>query len=217
MDQAKWNQRYKAKELVWSSNPNQLLQQEVDAIDPGIDGPGTALDLGCGEGRNAIWLAEQGWRVTAIDFASEGIGKARKLAQSKNAKVEWRCADVMHYAMGEGEYDLIVMVFLHIPAEQRRRLLVRCNRALKMPGHFIYVGHDIANIEYGQGGPQDPDVLTDADTLHDILGNLTKVKAELVKRRVSVEPQHGGSGDGYAYDTLFHGVRMRAPGDAGDS
>lgn len=216
MDQAKWNQRYKAEELVWSGNPNQLLLQEVDGIEKGIDDPGTALDLGCGEGRNAIWLAEQGWRVTAVDFASEGIDKARKLAQSKNVQVEWRCADVTDYEMGEGLYDLIVMVFLHIPSEQRRKLLVRCSRALKMPGHFIYVGHDISNIECGQGGPKDPDVLTDTDTLQEILKDLTIVKAELVKRQVSIEPEHGGNGHGYAYDTLLHGVKMRALDDAGD-
>jgi len=84
MDREAWNQRYADAELVWSAEANGFLVQEVADLPPG-----RALDLGAGEGRNAIWLGERGWRVTAVDFSGVGLQKARRLAEARGVEVNW--------------------------------------------------------------------------------------------------------------------------------
>ena len=85
----RWNKRYAAKELVWSAGPNALLASELSEL-----APGRALDAACGEGRNALWLAEKGWRVTAIDFSEVAIDKGRQIAQRRGLKLDWQVADL---------------------------------------------------------------------------------------------------------------------------
>ena len=94
MDARAWDERYAATELVWSAGPNQFVESELKDLRPG-----RALDLAAGEGRNAIWLAEQGWEVTAVDFSLVGLDKGRAaLAQrpgGRDLHVEWVHADVL--------------------------------------------------------------------------------------------------------------------------
>ncbi|MBD3645927.1 MAG: methyltransferase domain-containing protein, partial [Pseudomonadales bacterium] len=85
----RWNERYASRDLVWSSGPNETISREASDLPPG-----SALDLGCGEGRNAIWLAEQGWSATAIDFADEAIKKGRQIAEARNLSIDWIVDDV---------------------------------------------------------------------------------------------------------------------------
>src|ERR1039457_818433 len=92
MDREAWNQRYADAELVWSADANRFLVEAVTALPPG-----RALDLGAGEGRNAIWLAERGWRVTAVDFSAIGLQKARRLAEARGVEVNWTEADLRSY------------------------------------------------------------------------------------------------------------------------
>ena len=89
MNSAHWDQRYAGRELVWTSEPNRFLVQEVDGLTPG-----RALDLATGEGRNAIWLAERGWQVTGVDFSKVGLDKARQLANARGVHAEWILADL---------------------------------------------------------------------------------------------------------------------------
>ena len=95
--EADWNERYAGRELVWTADPNRLFAAEVADLPAG-----RALDLACGEGRNAVWLAERGWRVTAVDFAAVGLAKARELAASRDVEVEWVHADLLEYAPEPG-------------------------------------------------------------------------------------------------------------------
>jgi 2-polyprenyl-3-methyl-5-hydroxy-6-metoxy-1,4-benzoquinol methylase len=92
MDSEDWDQRYAGRELVWTAEANRFLVQEVDGM-----APGRALDLACGEGRNAVWLAERGWQVTGVDFSEVGLEKARQFADSRGVPAEWIAADLLDY------------------------------------------------------------------------------------------------------------------------
>jgi SAM-dependent methyltransferase len=90
MDPAAWDERYAATDLVWSAGPNQFVEQELAGL-----APGRALDLACGEGRNARWLAEQGWHVTAMDFSPVAIETGRRLTAELDGRIEWVVGDAL--------------------------------------------------------------------------------------------------------------------------
>ena len=115
-----WNARYAAKELVWTAEPNRLFASEVEALEPG-----RALDLACGEGRNAVWLADKGWRVTAVDFSDVALAKAERLAASRGVEIEWVLADVLDYEPERRAFDLVAQLYLQLPHDE----LVQANRS----------------------------------------------------------------------------------------
>jgi len=202
MNRELWNRRYAQKEFVWTVNPNQFLVAESKGLSPG-----RALDIGTGEGRNAVWLAKLGWQVSAIDFSDVGISKGEKLAASESVSITWLCADASQYQPSQNSFDLIVMLYFHIPRALQRKVIRNSLASLAVGGHFLYVGHDLSNIEHGQGGPQDPDVLsTPADIEEDLL-DCEIIKSEVVQRPVTSEPAHGGSNESIALDTLVHACR----------
>ncbi len=196
-DKQQWNERYANKELVWSAGPNQLFAEIVSEYVPG-----TALDLGCGEGRNALYLAENRWRVTGIDYAEEGIRKARALAEHRNVDVDFRIGDAAAAELSPESFDLVAIVFLHTGVEERDHWLPNAAGAVKSGGHFVFIGHDPENIEHGIGGPQDPAVLASTDTVCAVLGDFVIERAEIYRRRVGDDPGHGGGEGSTALDTL---------------
>ena len=197
-----WDSRYRGSELVWGTAPNRWVEREVAALPPG-----RALDLACGEGRNSIWLAHRGWQVTGIDFSAEAIGKARTLAQGADgqaATVDWRCADATTIEL-PAEFDLVLLVYLQLPAPGRRAAVAAAWRALAPGGTLIVIAHDSDNIEHGVGGPQDPAVLyTAADIASDLAAIDASAEVELVER---VE-RPVATADRPALDALF---RARKP------
>ena len=92
MDRGDWNERYSGSELLWTATPNRFLVAEASGLEPG-----RALDLACGEGRNAVWLVERGWQVTGVDFSDVAIEKARELAAARGVEGEWLAADLADY------------------------------------------------------------------------------------------------------------------------
>ncbi len=202
MDREGWDKRYADKEFVWTFEPNQFLVAEVGTV-----AVGHALDLGSGEGRNAVWLAEQGWRVTAVDFSEVGMNKAKRLAGGRKVQVQWVLADVTQYRPRCAFYNLVLMCYLQLPEPMRRRVMAQAAGAVAPGGTFLYIGHDLSNLTHGHGGPQDPAVLcTPQEVISDLPGFEIE-KAEVVQRRVSREPGHGGPGDAVALDALVRAVR----------
>jgi SAM-dependent methyltransferase len=189
MEPDTWDARYAAAELVWSAEPNRFLVAEVGDLSPG-----RALDVACGEGRNAIWLAERGWQVTGVDFSSVGLSKARRLAASRGAAVRWLLADVVSQPVdelaGEGAFDLVVVLYLQLAPAARRTAMASAGRAVVPGGTLVVVAHDTTNLAEGYGGPQDPDVLYAPDDvvtdLSDVAG-LVITKAQRVPRPVETE------------------------------
>src|SRR5579863_6530598 len=111
MKNVDWDEKYATTELVWGEGPNRFLVPEVGGLHPG-----KALDLGCGEGRNAIWLADRGWQVTGVDYSEVGLEKARRLASERGVGVNWLCADLLEYRTVEGAFDLVIVMYIQLPA-----------------------------------------------------------------------------------------------------
>ena len=200
MDAAEWDQRYAAVAHAWSLEPNGSVASAVSGLPPG-----RAVDLACGEGRNAIWLARRGWQVTAIDFSAVAVERGRRLAGG--LPVTWVVADVLTAPLPVA--DLVVVAYLHLPAEQRRAAVRRAWQALTPGGALVLVAHDATNLTEGTGGPKDPAVLYTAE---DVLGDLSDqslqvVRAERVARVVPQEDEHGGRAEATAWDVLVHAVR----------
>jgi SAM-dependent methyltransferase len=155
MQREDWNQRYTAQPLLWGVEPNGFIATEFAEVRP----RGRALDLGCGEGRNAIWLAERGWYVTAVDYSDTAIERARRLAADRHVNVEWIEADVTTFAPPAGSFQLVLISYLHLPAAERRAVLAHAAAALGPGGTLFMVGHARRNLIEGVGGPRQADVL----------------------------------------------------------
>jgi SAM-dependent methyltransferase len=195
---AEWDRRYAASELVWSAGPNRFVAEEIAGM-----APGRALDLAAGEGRNAIWLAGLGWRVTAVDFSAVAIGKARRLAQARGVDVGWVTADLLGYRPDEAAHELVLIAYLHLPPKEFADVLSRAVAALAPDGTLLIVGHDASNLTEGVGGPQDAEVLYRAEAISALLDGLDVRRAERVRRPVETD---GGPHE--AIDTLVRAVRI---------
>ena len=180
MRREEWDRRYSEPDLLWSATPNRFLVQEAGGLPPG-----RALDLACGEGRNALWLAARGWRVTGIDFSSIAIAKARKRARTERVDVELVCADLLDYEPERDTYALVLLLYLQLPAEERKLVLGGAAQALEPGGTLLLIGHDLTTRTDGVGGPSDPSVLYTPDDIVAELPGLTIEKAERVLRDVA--------------------------------
>ena len=197
MDRDDWNRRYTGRELLWTSEPNRFLVAETAALRPG-----RALDLACGEGRNAVWLAERGWQVTGVDFAEVALEKARSLANGRGVVGEWVAADLLDYRPEQGAFDLVLIFYLQVPARERASILRTAVGAVAPGGTLLLVAHDSANLENGYGGPQAPALLYSAEDAAADLDGLQVVRAERVER-----PAQTPDGDRVALDALVRAVR----------
>ena len=193
-----WNARYAGSELLWTAEPNSRFASEVERLEPG-----RALDLACGEGRNAVWLAERGWRVTGVDFSDVALGKAERLAASRSVEVEWVLADVLEYAPKREAFDLVTALYLQLPHEELASVLRSAVDALAPEGTLIVLGHDTTNLTEGLGGPRDASVLFTPEDVVPQLEGLAVERAEKVLRTVALE-----DGEATAIDAL---VRARRP------
>ncbi len=212
MDAREWDERYAATGLLWSAGPNQFVESELADLEPG-----RAVDLAAGEGRNAIWLAERGWEVTAVDFSLVGLDKGRQAharhPRGRDLHVDWVQADVLEYDGGPVGFDLALVAYLQLPDEERRVALRRAFGLLVPGGTLLVIAHDTTNITEGTGGPTDPAVLfTAEEALGDLDGERFEViRAERVSRQVV--PADDGTGRHRAepartaYDSLVRLVR----------
>lgn len=203
MDADAWDERYDARGYVWTTEANRFLVSVVSDIVPG-----RALDLATGEGRNAVWLAERGWTVTAVDFSTVGIAKARRLGADRGVEVDWVCADVLTHEPEARAYDLVTVLYLHLPQVDLREVLQSAVTALGAGGTLLLVGHDRQNLLEGHGGPQDPGVLWDAAGISRWLSDeeLEVTRADTVERPVETE-----EGTFVALDTLVTATRVEPP------
>lgn len=193
MDAGAWDDRYRDTELVWSAEPNLFVERHCSDLPVG-----TAIDLAAGEGRNAIWLAERGWTSTAVDYSSIAIDKARQIAERRGVELTTEVADLTVYEPTPAGYDLVVIAYLQLPAEQLAPILQGAARAVAPGGKLVLVSHDLSNLEGGYGGPQHPSVLTTPEQVVDAIGeSLTVELAEVAERHVQTD-----EGERVALDTV---------------
>jgi SAM-dependent methyltransferase len=200
VDSRRWDERYSASGFVWATGPNQFVAAELAGLPPG-----RAIDLAAGEGRNTVWLAERGWRVTAVDFSRVGLEKGRALSATRGvaeAQVDWIVADLSDYQPEPGGYDLALISYLQVSPKVRATVLGRAAAALAPGGTAFIVAHDLTNLTDGSGGPQDPEVLYTPEAVCAELAGLRILRAERVRRAVT-RPD----GPAIAIDTLVHAVR----------
>lgn len=135
-----WDERYRSSPEVWSGNPNEVLVAEIASLRPG-----TALDAGAGEGGDAFWLAERGWRVTAVDVSGVAIERAAKRASERGLTITWLRADLVNNA-APGTYDLVTTHFLHVPKAEQPKLFRHLAAAVAPGGTLLVVGHDFSDM-----------------------------------------------------------------------
>jgi len=195
MKREDWDRKHAEAGLLFGAEPNRFLVAEVADLPPG-----RALDLACGAGRNAVWLAERGWAVTGVDFSDVAIANARGLAAERGVAVDWVEADVGEWTSPACSFDLVLVLYLQLPEEEFGPIMGRAADAVAPGGTMLVVGHHSDNLEHGSGGPKDARVLFTPEQVTASLDGLEIEKAEAVLRTVE--------GERDAIDAL---VRARRP------
>jgi 2-polyprenyl-3-methyl-5-hydroxy-6-metoxy-1,4-benzoquinol methylase len=192
MKREDWDARYADLGPVTALQPNRFVAMETAHL-----APGRVLDLACGEGRNAVWLAEQGWQVTGIDFSEVAIERARRLADARRVSTEFVVGDVFAIPLEHARYDLVLIAYLQVGPDQRSALLEMAVDALAPGGTLLLVAHDLRNLTEGYGGPSSASVLWTVEEATDVLRarGLVVERGEEVRREVEGAP-------GPAIDTL---------------
>ena len=163
-----WNTRYATEEYVFGTAPNVFLVSQTQHLKPGQ----TALAIADGEGRNGVWLAQQGLHVHAIDFSPAALAKAAKLAAERGVQVAFEQADVLNWSWPEAAYDIVVAIFIQFaPPPERERIIEGIRRSLKPGGLLVLQGYTPKQVELATGGPSNPANMYTADLLRDWFGD----------------------------------------------
>jgi SAM-dependent methyltransferase len=158
---AEWDARYgTAAERMWSGNPNPVLVDETAALTPG-----TALEVGCGEGADALWLAARGWKVTGIDISYVALERAAAQGKLHGLQVDWRQIDLLEEAVPPGPYDLVAAHFMHLPSAMRRTLYGQLAEVVAAGGTLLLVGHHPSDVHTSANRPDLPDMFFTAEEL----------------------------------------------------
>ncbi|MFD1322785.1 FAD-dependent oxidoreductase [Micromonospora sonneratiae] len=144
-EEAAWEERYRSRPAIWSGRPNPQLVAEAAGLTPG-----RALDVGCGEGADAVWLADRGWQVTGVDISATALERGAAHAAAAGAqiadRIEWTRADLRQQPPAEGAYDLVSAQFMHLPGDARRELFTRLAAAVAFGGTLLIVGHHPSDL-----------------------------------------------------------------------
>jgi 2-polyprenyl-3-methyl-5-hydroxy-6-metoxy-1,4-benzoquinol methylase len=144
MDSTFWDQRYADHPSPWSDEPNRFLVEAVDGLSRG-----TALDLACGEGRNTLWLARQGWDVTGVDFSEVAISRGRRVAAENGLDARFERHDLLTWAPPAAAFDLVTMVYMQVPAPGMEVAVANAAAAVAPGGTLFVVGHHLDNLSDG--------------------------------------------------------------------
>lgn len=184
----KWDERYAEPGFTYGTAPNDFLAQNVGRLPAG----GDVLSLAEGEGRNAVFLAQRGFRVTAVDGSAVGLEKARQLAARSGVAIETIVADLAVFELGENRWDGIVSIWCHVPSALRVRLHPAMVAALRPGGVLLLESYTPKQLEYKTGGPPNADLLTTRAELERQLRGLEFVSCEEKTREVHEGKYHNG-------------------------
>jgi SAM-dependent methyltransferase len=190
-DEESFEEMYRSTDALWSGKPNSQLVAEAAELPPG-----TALDIGCGEGADAVWLAARGWRVTAVDFAATALQRAAAHATAAGeevaSRIEWVRADVTQWTPEAGAFDLVSAQFMHLLPDERRALFARLADAVRPGGQLLLVGHDFTDIAAGAHRPPEPERFFTAD---EVAGALEPSSWEVLVAEARPRPAHQHEGE----------------------
>ena len=179
---AEWDARYRERDgAMWSARPNGRLVAEVAALTPG-----RALDVGCGEGADAIWLAQRGWTVTAIDISEVAICRAREASHPAGAAVEWICGDALQTPLPARSFDLVSMQYPALPKAAGEPAVRSMLATVRPGGLLLAVYHDLddEHREHMKSQGADPADYVGADDLGRLLGDDFTVELHAVEPRI---------------------------------
>lgn len=183
-----WDARYAEAGWAFGTEPNDFLREQARHLPAG----GHVLCIAEGEGRNAVWLAQQGFHVTGIDVASIGLEKAQQLARERGVCITTVVADLASFELGSAAWDGIVSIFAHVPAAVRRRVHASVLTALKPGGVLLLEAYRPQQLERATGGPPDDERMLDLGRLRPELGTLEWLVAHEVERDVIEGRYHTG-------------------------
>lgn len=164
MDADRWDDRYRSSTALWSGAPNPQITTEVGPVDPG-----RALDCGCGEGADAVWLAEMGWEVSAVDFSAVALRRAAAHAAERGEEVAARITftqrDLTTWVPPAGGFDLVSVQFVHLPATERNEMHRRLGTAVAPGGILLLVGHHPLDLDLGIRRPMRENLFDGSEVL----------------------------------------------------
>jgi len=210
MDAADWDARYSGADLVWSAGPNVWVRELCTPMPPGH-----ALDLAAGEGRNGLWLVEQGWTVVATDFSAVGVQRMNEIADRRLSRRRSAFTAVLADATRpaprpaagtDGGYDLVLISYLHLPRSEWAKVLAAAVQVAVTGGAVLVVAHAVRNLTAGVGGPQDPTILLDPE---DVVASAAELPVDVELAQLRARDVDGA--DRPALDTV---VLLRVRADA---
>lgn len=188
---AYWEARYAAPGLAWSGDPNPVLVAEATLLPAG-----RALDIGSGEGGDALWLAMRGWQVTAVDIAVSALDKARAWAESVDRvaadRIEWQQHDLTEWSPEPRSHDLVSSQFMHLPEPTRSTLFRSLAAAVAPGGTLLIVGHDISDLHSGAHRPHHPELMFSIDDVVTAIDG-EKLRIEVAESRARQAAAADGS------------------------
>jgi len=195
-----WDERYRSRPALWSGNANAVVMTETADLPPG-----RALDIGCGEGRDALWLAARGWRVDGVDVSRVALGRAAGHAQDAGPEIAdrlaWARRDVLEWTPPAASYDLVSVSFLHLPSRNRSPVYCALAEAVAPGGSFLVVAHHPSDVGVVPRPPE-PDLFF---TPEDLAADLDE-RWEVVTRDARPRPEIHPDG----YDVTLHDTVLRA-------
>jgi len=184
-----WDQRYSTPEYAYGTKANDFLIENVTTIPKG-----KVLSLAEGEGRNAVFLAQQGYTVTAVDGSWAGIEKAKNLAKINQVDIEFIHADLNDYELGENKWDAIISIFFPLASAQRSKLYQKVSRGLKTNGVFLLEAYTPKQVSLGTGGGSSVAVMQSKQSLTNELKGLDFIHLAEIERNVVEGIYHTGVG-----------------------
>jgi SAM-dependent methyltransferase len=198
-----WDQRFSEPGYKYGTEPNAYLRQQAARLAPASQ----VLVPGDGEGRNGVWLAEQGHTVKAVDYSTVALEKARVLAQSRKVVLETQCVDLTDWEPEAASLDAVVLIYTHLPSAIRREAHRRLAQGLRTGGWLILEAFHPAQVAYTSGGPKDADMLYTPEQLDaDFSGLLKPVESWHGETQLDEGPGH----QGIAHVTRWVGRAIKA-------
>lgn len=185
----RWNTRFSAEGYLFGKEPNAFLASQRERLKPGM----RALCVADGEGRNGVWLARQGLKVTSFDFSPVGVAKARALAREAGVAVDHRESDIYRWDWSLAQYDVVVAIFIQFaPPAERARIFAGLRQALAPGGLLILQGYRPEQIAYGTGGPSQVENLYTEELLRESFAGLEILHLASHDDAVDEGPGHRG-------------------------
>ncbi len=183
-----WDTRYSSDEFYYGTEPNDFLKTNAGLIPPA----GEVLCLAEGEGRNAVFLAGLGLKVTAVDGSSVGLNKMEKLAKMKHLSVASIISDLNDYQIEPEKWDGIISIWCHLPKEMRKKVHRTIVAGLRPGGVLILESYHPRQLEFKTGGPSDPSFMMTLQDLHEELAGLEFLVAHEIEREIQEGKGHSG-------------------------